>query len=756
MAEDVFFRVSSGLKSIIGRELITDDFIAVFELVKNSFDATATRVDITFENLGTPEALLTIKDNGKGMSKADIFEKWLFVAYSAKKEGTEDYRNKISQPRVYAGAKGIGRFSCDKLGGELELISRPKDGGLSRLIVDWSQFERNAEDEFIKIPANFASIRSAPDGFDHGTILKISNLREHWDRDKFIKLRRSLEKLINPTQSNTARAFRVYLHVDSEKRNDTSEEKVNGEIKNFVFEKLKIKTTYIHVKASEDTITTRLVDRDRYVYEIVESNPYSISNIEIHLFALNQSAKLTFTKTMGVPSVRFGSVFLFKNGFRVYPYGEEGEDPWGIDVRKQQGQSRFLGTRDLIGRVEINGNDPRFTESTSRDGGLVRSPAVNELKAFFFEFAIKRLERYAVDVIKWGAIELESGEAKSKALELILGLTRSKKLLSVEYNPELIDIINEASEKSLKSLISSFRDVAESTNNPQLEKDAKKAERRIRQLERAKNEAEEESEQASKEKDEAVKEAVKQKKIAKKIASQKRKVESQNLFLQSMVSSDVENLIGLHHHIGISAATIKNYVKTIVKRINSGKPVSADMFVDTLDKISMQASQIESASRFATKANFSLDAAQITDDILGFVREYIQNVCKGLVYTTNNNEMHFSWKNNSNLTEFVISFRPFEVVVLIDNMVNNARKANATKIDWTVDNLDGTVAIHICDNGKGVKSSLAEKIFESGFTTTSGSGFGLYHARRIAESMQGNLKLNIDNKNETEFVWEIK
>lgn len=75
------FRVSTGLKDLIGRDLITDDFVAVFELVKNSFDAHAKSVRITFE-----DDRIIIADNGKGMSRKAILEKWLFVAYSAKRE----------------------------------------------------------------------------------------------------------------------------------------------------------------------------------------------------------------------------------------------------------------------------------------------------------------------------------------------------------------------------------------------------------------------------------------------------------------------------------------------------------------------------------------------------------------------------------------------------------------------------------------------------------------------------------------------
>jgi hypothetical protein len=102
------FRISSALKDIIGQDLITDDYIAVFELVKNSYDAYANRVDIFFVNIYSQDAKIIIKDNGKGMDANDLRDKWLFVAYSAKKEGTEDdtfdYRDNIYKRKAFAGA----------------------------------------------------------------------------------------------------------------------------------------------------------------------------------------------------------------------------------------------------------------------------------------------------------------------------------------------------------------------------------------------------------------------------------------------------------------------------------------------------------------------------------------------------------------------------------------------------------------------------------------------------------------------------
>ena len=151
MPKDMQFKVSSALKDIIGRDLINDDLIAIFELVKNSYDAHATRVDIYFENLYTDNPSIKIVDNGKGMSFDDLQNKWLFLAYSAKKDGTEDdgtdFRDKINTKRTYAGAKGIGRFSCDRLGSKLLLETTQKNTNTEILDVDWEKFEEDAKKE---------------------------------------------------------------------------------------------------------------------------------------------------------------------------------------------------------------------------------------------------------------------------------------------------------------------------------------------------------------------------------------------------------------------------------------------------------------------------------------------------------------------------------------------------------------------------------------------------------------------------------
>ena len=151
MNKKLNFKISSALKNIIGKELINDKYIAVFELVKNSYDAGASRVDIKFKNFGN-NTTIEIIDDGCGMTYEDLINKWLFVAYSEKKERNQndDYRKKIK--RVAAGAKGVGRFSCDRLGKKLKMITATKDDNHANLLsLDWDKFEEDDKNEFVNI-----------------------------------------------------------------------------------------------------------------------------------------------------------------------------------------------------------------------------------------------------------------------------------------------------------------------------------------------------------------------------------------------------------------------------------------------------------------------------------------------------------------------------------------------------------------------------------------------------------------------------
>lgn len=785
MTEPLQFKVSSALKSVIGRDLITNDFVAIFELVKNSFDANATRVDIVFNTDKDNKDRIYIIDNGKGMSYDDLVDKWLFLAYSAKKDGSED----VDDNRIYAGNKGVGRFSCDRLGGVLRIQAKTEDSQIINILdVDWEDFEKNDKNRFedILVFHNISDNFSLPTGVSNiktGVVVEISNLRDSssWDRNKLLKLKRHLAKLINPFGDEDSK-IEVVLHSHNQLHDDMQEKKkskssdklpqlVNGPVKNFIFDTLKQKTTWLHVYIRPDGwIYSDLIDRSELIYRIKENAkeyPDLInSDFSCQIFYLNQSAKVTFNKQMGLPSVQFGSLFLFRNGFRVFPVGEPGDDYWTLDRRKSQGYARYLGTREILGRIDIAGSENKFKESSSRDKGLIETAASKQLFDCVVEKCVKRLESYVVgvswkdklDKVHETAKRLSLDENRNNIISLISSLSKSKNLELLEYNNNLVDVLSEKSkyfENSIENLVL----LAEKTNNKELVKDIYIAKERFEEEKKAKEHAIAQANEEAEARKKAEENADKERKGKEKAESERDKYsdaykqeQKRNLYLVSSGSRDKEQLESFMHQIIIYAVESKDSIEDAIIELNNDK-YDADMIKTFFGELLENTRKIITTSRFATSANFTLDSEQVEGDICQHIEQYIDNIC-----TAYNSRININVTNNA--PEFIIRFTPIELGMVLDNLVQNAKKARADEIDFILSSTSNDVLeINIIDTGKGLNKSILEKdrIFEKGFTTTDGSGLGLYHSRKQIEEMGGELMLTeVQPKRGTHFIMRFK
>lgn len=541
MEDSLQFKISSALKDLVGKDLITSDNVAIFELVKNSYDAYANHVVITFT-----ENKITIADNGKGMSLSDLKNKWLFLGFSAKKDGTEDevndkqksYRDKIR--RFYAGAKGIGRFSCDRLGRLLTITTKTRDSLLAeQILVDWANFEVDQKIEFDNVDVEHRTLNVDnvfPDQESHGTIIEIEDLHDEetpWTRKHILELKRSLQKLINPYSETNDFVIEIVCEreqkMDLQKLHDGvgfDRDIVNGPLKNSITEILKLKTTQIDVRISDGFVYTTLTDRGVDIYRIREHNIHFplIKSATVSLSFLNRAAKYNFTRLMGVDSINFGSVFLFRNGFRILPFGETGDDSWGMDFRAQQGRARYLGSRDLMGRVDVTVEDvSELKEVSSRDSGLVDTPMARQVKDLYKQ-CHKRLERYVVGVlwgesflrneyyknddVAWNArkelqkVDKDSEDpsfvlhssfgSKIDFVRLVKTLTSDNNVEVLSYNSDLANFVTSSLEpQDIKlQFISDLETIARRTGNLSLEKSVEEAKRKIEELSRQKEEAE--------------------------------------------------------------------------------------------------------------------------------------------------------------------------------------------------------------------------------------------------------------------------
>jgi anti-sigma regulatory factor (Ser/Thr protein kinase) len=753
------FKISSALKNIIGSDLISDDFIAVFELVKNSYDAHATKVEITFENIYSDNAKITIKDNGKGMNYDDLINKWLFVAYSAKKEGTEedsyDYRDEIKIKRAYAGAKGIGRFSCDRLGGELylETVKDEKNPKVETLLTEWDKFEGNLKEEFVNISVIHETIAKSNYNVKHGTALEITNLKSDWNKDKLLELKNSLAKLINPNNQFEEDEFSIELIVPEELENDKKEKeyhnKVNGEVENLIFETIDLKTTKIISSVSnkkKNEIKTSLYEAGQLVYEIIEKNPFeNLFNVHLELYYLNQSAKATFSRRMKMQPVQYGHLLVYKNGIRVYPYGERGEDPFKFDNRKAQGHSRFIGTREQIGFISIFDSEDEINdqlrETSSRGDGLMQTPTYIQLEEWLF-VTLRRLEKFVVDIVNWGNelsedefISLPELRKKEELRKLVESLTKSKGLLSFNLSQDIINIIDEKSSKTVKSNLSKIiKDVKDGNFKPEdLATDIKKELKRLEQLENITKEAQESEFEKTKENI----------KISGELEIEKKK----GAFQGALIGTDKERIVSLQHQVFHSSGRIHRNIKLLIKHL--GIENLDDKSQKHIAVISRETTKINSIAKFITKANFSLTASEIEVDLLNFIEDYINEVYlfEDKIIDT---KMSISVNTNSLALEKI--FRPLEITTLIDIFISNSEKAKANEIDFTFKLLKDKIFLYVSDNGKGIQESHLGSIFDLGFTTTSGSGIGLFQAKEIVKNdLGGEIKVERTDKDGTTF-----
>lgn len=762
MTEKLRFRISSALKDVIGKDLITDDFVAVFELIKNAFDAFAKNVTIHFMLDEGQNNRIFIIDDGKGMSKQDLIEKWLFVAFSAKKDGTED-KNK----RVYSGYKGIGRFSSDRLGRTLRIQAKTKlDNSINCINVNWDDFEINSKDEFINVDVGYSEKSSfqLPKGItkhDSGVVLEIGFLRDEvsWNRDKLIKLKTSLQKLIDPI-SNTKE---IEIKCSREIKNDLIEKQknknpiiINEIINNTILETLEGKTTKIKAQiTNQGILQVELVDRGTFIYK-TEENISDVfpellcSDFYLELFFLNLAAKNTFTRRMGIRAVDYGSLLLIRNDFRVFPIGEEYDDYWGLARRKQQGYARFLGNRDIFGCVKISGSEDKFRESSSRNQGLIQNKAAKELNDCVLK-CIKKFEAYVVDVTWKDKLDKENTNFERMGLDnnryniigLIEKLSKSKNIKVIDYNHNLVSILNEKA-KEFEPSLTKLQSIADSLNDKELIKQISFAEKALLKAKIAEQEAEKNAEQERQARKKAEEKAQKATDIAEAITIEKAMFKNaydeevkRNLFLSGSGSRDKELLEGFIHQIVLYASESKGILQNILQFPENLKELSIKELKELFTNLFEVNEKIISTSRFATTANFRMKSSMITEDVNAFIREYLDKIASAY-----NSRIKIVSEIDSSIFEF--AFNPIEMGMLLENFISNSKNARASSITFKTTTTAKVFYLVIEDNGKGIDKQITEKklIFEKGFTRTDGSGLGLYFCKNQVEKFGGELKLS--------------
>lgn len=719
--EKLHFITSSGIKNIVGKDLITDRFVAIFELVKNAYDARAKKVVVSFDKKNN-ESSITIRDNGIGMNKEDLKNKWLHLAYSDKKEGL------ANDDRAFVGSKGIGRFSCDSLGSTLTIRTKKANDLIEHsLTVNWQDFDESLEKRFESIDVEYSSKAISADRRTKSyTVLLIRNLHHEWDSGAIKRVSESLRRLKNPFSE--VDGFDIYCGANiATDYNNYSEIPDEFLIKSNLAEVLKNKSITIEVRLS-DQIKVELFDRGKHIYTTRKKNDTILKAVEVFI-AINYltiSAKSTFTRRMGIEPVNYGNVFVYRNDFRVSPYGDTDFDLFGLNMRKGQGYARNIGTREIIGHIDIKDTQGVFRETSSRNNGFIENIYFDALQDLYMEYAHKPLERY-VHLIKWG-------EDKKRNEEVFIDSVDADE--TERFKKQLTSKINGEMELEFFAGDVSFED-----KNPQ--KQLEKIALSLPEGQQAKVDA------VIKQVSSLMKENQNKEQA---LYSKEQEIASLALQNKNISARRAESSYGeqLSHHFPAMADRLSDGVKELHSLDLNLSSEQHKTFYAALRKIRRTELELRAFKNLLINTDMDLRAPQTLNwyDIAErFVKDKQSSSVKSLKIncSSQSEEARNEWKIRSNA---------IEVMMMFENFYRNAGEHDATFLELFFEQ----DALVISSDSTPIADSNLEKIFELGFSTKSnGTGIGLNQVKEFlrrsklfikAENLNGLVRFCISKKEE--------
>lgn len=396
--DNVRFTVDAGHIQRLGAELVGKQDTALSELIKNAYDADATKVDLTFTDYQQPGGTLVIEDDGSGMQDDIIRLSWMRISTASK----------VDQPlspiyrRIRAGRKGIGRFSVQRLGKWLYLETRPRGSTTGfRVRFSWDKEFRPGRD-LNEVFSQIERFEKSPD--ECGTTLRIVDLRDGWSEAALAKVWRSVLLLQPPFPiARTKQAEKLPSSVDP-----GFAVNINGISRDIKRSEYSIETSFLSqaiatISASIDedgratvrvvSLKNNLDDTQEFDKKLLVTGPVSL-NASYFIYTSATLSGMSMASAAELGRL-FGGIRIYRNGFRVLPYGEAADD-W-LELDSDVSRRVLLipaNNRNFFGHVELSTDtNPLFEETSSREG-LLENEAYAELKQFVrdaVEWAARRV-----------------------------------------------------------------------------------------------------------------------------------------------------------------------------------------------------------------------------------------------------------------------------------------------------------------------------------------------------------------------------
>ena len=425
------------LLTMLGEQLIKNEKIALVELIKNSYDADADWVQVRFEDFNddmsaNENSSIVIKDNGHGMTYEDIRDSWMNPASPKKYKRKKDKRKRTTpeKKRIIQGEKGIGRFAILKLGKTVTVATKTRNSEFESILeYDFTKFdndfiEEDGEEKDIfldEIEINYSE--TASPGLveePQGTVIEIRNLKGAWGRNLVNAVHNDVISLTDPVsrivKDDTPDSFKIHLfchgkrqvHIVDPTENlkrlieDKAALKIQGEFnseKNAFIYNDEDESNKTKVKLSDFQIRGLWIWRQQFVSkQDVQEREYECGDFKFHFyifdFSLGSSGKYQLNREER-KTLKEHRIYLYRDGIRVYPYGDRDDDWLRIDVDRGIGKAGdFFSNDQIIGWVDISQEqNPNLRDKTNREGLIEKGTAVSDF-IFLIRIFLSYIRQY--------------------------------------------------------------------------------------------------------------------------------------------------------------------------------------------------------------------------------------------------------------------------------------------------------------------------------------------------------------------------
>lgn len=421
------------LLTMLGDQLIRNERVALVELLKNAYDADASWVKVTFDGFSpdfhaTAHSRIIIEDDGVGMDEETIRNHWANPATPVKAQAKRGNRHSPGG-RIIQGEKGIGRFALLKLGRTIKITTRvAKDAGERTFALDLAPYDSDFMDgdkplfldnlrirlqrvssavvivkEAMKLGARKLTRRP------HGTRIEISHLTSTWSTKKVEEAYQDMARLqsifaLGPQdkQRKEKDPFEVVVYRDGRAESFGEEHREKLEVLLATKPVFRIQGAFDDenntfnftlgrhqrsLKLSDSELTGLAVFKEAFGKKGEELQRRSIAcgpfGFSFFVFDFSQNAKGKHAMDKDDRElVRDHRIYLYRDGIRVYPYGDSEDDWLQIDMRRGTVRAaEFLSNDQVTGYVTISQEDnPELRDKTSREGLVDTGHATDDFK----------------------------------------------------------------------------------------------------------------------------------------------------------------------------------------------------------------------------------------------------------------------------------------------------------------------------------------------------------------------------------------